>query len=203
MRASVRLSDLLFYWFVLSVPIFFLILLFLFSDLHHRIHFLRVEFMSDDPCLVSGCYYRCHSKCMNLITKPCVRSKVSHQSEYELSICPEIGLDRQDYRCAECRAPISLSESVFCFCRMTKHEEPAVNLVRFEWKFIWQGVCQVKPDSVTTRANITAAHVTGTTRPSSQHASSTTGSLNHARYPLHQFFSSGLRVAPSGPRGDM
>lgn len=62
------------------------------------------------PCVVSGCYYRCHSKCMNMITKPCVRSKVSHQSEYELSICPEIGLDRQDYRCAECRTPISLSE---------------------------------------------------------------------------------------------
>lgn len=50
---------------------------------------------------------------MNLITKPCVRSKVSHQSEYELSICPEIGLDRQDYRCAECRTPISLSEFEF------------------------------------------------------------------------------------------
>lgn len=65
---------------------------------------------------VSGCYYRCHSKCMNLITKPCVRSKVSHQSEYELSICPEIGLDRQDYRCAECRAPISLSENVLSTC---------------------------------------------------------------------------------------
>lgn len=64
----------------------------------------------DYPFLVSGCYYRCHSKCMNMITKPCVRSKVSHQSEYELSICPEIGLDRQDYRCAECRTPISLSE---------------------------------------------------------------------------------------------
>ncbi|XP_069595122.1 differentially expressed in FDCP 8 homolog isoform X2 [Ranitomeya imitator] len=56
----------------------------------------------------TGCYYRCHSKCLNLITKPCVRSKVSHQSEYELTICPETGLDSQDYRCAECRAPISL-----------------------------------------------------------------------------------------------
>ncbi|XP_016086825.1 differentially expressed in FDCP 8 homolog isoform X3 [Sinocyclocheilus grahami] len=56
----------------------------------------------------TGCYYRCHSKCMNLINKPCVRSKVSHQSEYELSICPEVGLDKQDYRCAECRTPISL-----------------------------------------------------------------------------------------------
>lgn len=50
---------------------------------------------------------------MNMITKPCVRSKVSHQSEYELSICPEIGLDRQDYRCAECRTPISLSAYKF------------------------------------------------------------------------------------------
>uniref|UniRef100_A0A8C7RWE2 Differentially expressed in FDCP 8 homolog n=1 Tax=Oncorhynchus mykiss TaxID=8022 RepID=A0A8C7RWE2_ONCMY len=56
----------------------------------------------------TGCYYRCHSKCLNLINKSCVRSKVSHQSEYELSICPEIGLDRQDYRCAECRMPVSL-----------------------------------------------------------------------------------------------
>lgn len=57
-----------------------------------------------------GCYYRCHSKCLNLISKPCVRSKVSHQAEYELNICPETGLDSQDYRCAECRAPISLRE---------------------------------------------------------------------------------------------
>lgn len=56
----------------------------------------------------TGCYYRCHSKCLNLISKPCVRSKVSHQAEYELNICPEAGLDSQDYRCAECRAPISL-----------------------------------------------------------------------------------------------
>lgn len=58
--------------------------------------------------LFPGCSYRCHSKCLDLITKPCVRSKVSHQAEYELSICPETGLDSQDYRCAECRAPISL-----------------------------------------------------------------------------------------------
>ncbi|XP_044283770.1 differentially expressed in FDCP 8 homolog isoform X2 [Varanus komodoensis] len=56
----------------------------------------------------TGCAYRCHSKCLGLITRPCVRSKVSHQAEYELSICPETGLDSQDYRCAECRVPISL-----------------------------------------------------------------------------------------------
>ncbi|XP_040135010.2 differentially expressed in FDCP 8 homolog isoform X4 [Ictidomys tridecemlineatus] len=56
----------------------------------------------------TGCYYRCHSKCLSLISKPCVSSKVSHQAEYELNICPETGLDSQDYRCAECRVPISL-----------------------------------------------------------------------------------------------
>lgn len=58
-----------------------------------------------------GCYYRCHSKCLPLVSKPCVRAKVSHQAEYQLSICPESGLDSQDYRCAECRAPVSLREA--------------------------------------------------------------------------------------------
>ncbi|KAM6409193.1 differentially expressed in FDCP 8 homolog isoform 1-T1 [Rhynochetos jubatus] len=56
----------------------------------------------------TGCYYRCHSKCLPLVSKACVRAKVSHQAEYQLSICPESGLDSQDYRCAECRAPVSL-----------------------------------------------------------------------------------------------
>uniref|UniRef100_A0A8C3GXC5 Differentially expressed in FDCP 8 homolog n=2 Tax=Passeriformes TaxID=9126 RepID=A0A8C3GXC5_CORMO len=56
----------------------------------------------------TGCYYRCHSKCLPLVSRPCVRAQVSHQAEYQLSICPESGLDSQDYRCAECRAPISL-----------------------------------------------------------------------------------------------
>lgn len=40
-----------------------------------------------------------------------MRAKVSHQAEYQLSICPESGLDSQDYRCAECRAPVSLREA--------------------------------------------------------------------------------------------
>ncbi|NXF08943.1 DEFI8 protein, partial [Smithornis capensis] len=59
------------------------------------------------PC-PPGCYYRCHSKCLPLVSRPCVRAQVSHRAEYQLSICPESGLDSQDYRCAECRAPISL-----------------------------------------------------------------------------------------------
>ncbi|XP_061737190.1 differentially expressed in FDCP 8 homolog isoform X2 [Nerophis ophidion] len=102
----------------------------------------------------TGCYYRCHSKCMNLITKPCVRSKVSHQSEYELSICPEVGLDRQDYRCAECRAPISLrgvpSEARQCdytgqyYCSTCHWNDTAIIPARVihNWEFEPHKVCR-------------------------------------------------------------
>ncbi|XP_041256870.1 differentially expressed in FDCP 8 homolog isoform X2 [Onychostruthus taczanowskii] len=68
----------------------------------------------------TGCYYRCHSKCLPLVSRPCVRAQVSHQAEYQLSICPESGLDSQDYRCAECRAPISLRVTV-------QHEVPGTD----------------------------------------------------------------------------
>ncbi|KPP67647.1 differentially expressed in FDCP 8-like [Scleropages formosus] len=102
----------------------------------------------------TGCYYRCHSKCMNLITKPCVRSKVSHQSEYELNICPEIGLDKQDYRCAECRTPISLrgvpSEARQCdytgqyYCSSCHWNDSAVIPARVihNWEFEPHKVCR-------------------------------------------------------------
>uniref|UniRef100_A0A8C7U9F8 Differentially expressed in FDCP 8 homolog n=1 Tax=Oncorhynchus mykiss TaxID=8022 RepID=A0A8C7U9F8_ONCMY len=100
------------------------------------------------------CYYRCHSKCLNLINKPCVRSKVSHKSEYELSICPEIGLDRQDYRCAECRTPVSLrgvpSEARQCdytgqyYCSTCHWNDTAVIPARVihNWEFEPRKVCR-------------------------------------------------------------
>ncbi|CAL8382265.1 unnamed protein product [Arctogadus glacialis] len=102
----------------------------------------------------TGCYYRCHSKCMNLINKPCVRSKVSHQSEYQLSICPEIGLDRQDYRCAECRTPVSLrgvpSEARQCdytgqyYCSTCHWNDTAIVPARVihNWEFEPRKVCR-------------------------------------------------------------
>ncbi|XP_041918109.1 differentially expressed in FDCP 8 homolog isoform X2 [Alosa sapidissima] len=102
----------------------------------------------------TGCYYRCHSKCMNLITKPCVRSKVSHQSEYELNICPEIGLDKQDYRCAECRTPVSLrgvpSEARQCdytgqyYCSNCHWNDTAIIPARVihNWEFDPRKVCR-------------------------------------------------------------
>uniref|UniRef100_A0A672NVT1 Phorbol-ester/DAG-type domain-containing protein n=1 Tax=Sinocyclocheilus grahami TaxID=75366 RepID=A0A672NVT1_SINGR len=104
----------------------------------------------------TGCYYRCHSKCMNLINKPCVRSKVSHQSEYELSICPEVGLDKQDYRCAECRTPISLrgvpNEARQCdytgqyYCSSCHWNDTAIIPARVihNWAFEPRKKCQAK-----------------------------------------------------------
>ncbi|XP_052438246.1 differentially expressed in FDCP 8 homolog isoform X5 [Carassius gibelio] len=102
----------------------------------------------------TGCYYRCHSKCMHLINKPCVRSKVSHQSEYELSICPEVGLDKQDYRCAECRTPISLrgvpNEARQCdytgqyYCSSCHWNDTAIipSRVIHNWEFEPRQVCR-------------------------------------------------------------
>ncbi|XP_056333838.1 differentially expressed in FDCP 8 homolog isoform X2 [Danio aesculapii] len=102
----------------------------------------------------TGCYYRCHSKCMNLINKPCVRSKVSHQSEYELNICPEIGLDKQDYRCSECRTPISLrgipNEARQCdytgqyYCSSCHWNDTAIVPARVihNWEFEPRKVCR-------------------------------------------------------------
>lgn len=51
----------------------------------------EAQLLLRSPTPTPGCYYRCHSKCLNLISKPCVCSKVSHQAEYELNICPEAG----------------------------------------------------------------------------------------------------------------
>uniref|UniRef100_A0A8C4R821 Differentially expressed in FDCP 8 homolog n=1 Tax=Eptatretus burgeri TaxID=7764 RepID=A0A8C4R821_EPTBU len=56
----------------------------------------------------TGCRFNCHSRCLSAICKPCVRLKVSHQAKYVMDICPEVGLHAQDYRCADCRQPITM-----------------------------------------------------------------------------------------------
>ncbi|GFS98308.1 differentially expressed in FDCP 8 homolog [Trichonephila clavipes] len=50
-----------------------------------------------------SCGFKCHSKCLNLITRICASTKVLENCSYELSICPEIGLSQQKFRCAECK----------------------------------------------------------------------------------------------------
>ncbi|NXK79542.1 DEFI8 protein, partial [Amazona guildingii] len=67
----------------------------------------------------TGCYYQCHSKCLPLVSKACMQAKISHQAEYQLSICPKSGLDSHDCCCAECCTPISLLPSKAQQCNYT------------------------------------------------------------------------------------
>lgn len=55
----------------------------------------------------SDCGYRSHVKCLNQITRTCASVKVQEDPTYCLDICVERGLSSQNYRCAECRRPIS------------------------------------------------------------------------------------------------
>ncbi|XP_033124767.1 differentially expressed in FDCP 8 homolog B-like isoform X2 [Anneissia japonica] len=56
------------------------------------------------------CGLNCHSKCLNLIKRECVSRKLSG-ANYSTEICPEIGLSAQNYRCAECKTPISFKDA--------------------------------------------------------------------------------------------
>ncbi|XP_014240512.1 differentially expressed in FDCP 8 homolog isoform X1 [Cimex lectularius] len=53
------------------------------------------------------CSYRIHIKCLHFITRVCPILIISEQGSYETKICPEVGLDRQDYKCFECENPIN------------------------------------------------------------------------------------------------
>lgn len=53
-----------------------------------------------------NCNFKCHSKCLNAITRKCAYKLVLEKPEYVLSICPEEGLSAQGYKCAECRRNI-------------------------------------------------------------------------------------------------
>ncbi|XP_071957898.1 differentially expressed in FDCP 8-like [Antedon mediterranea] len=56
------------------------------------------------------CGLNCHSKCLNLIKRECVSRKISG-ANYSTEICPEAGLSAQNYRCAECKIPISFKDA--------------------------------------------------------------------------------------------
>ncbi|XP_064094869.1 differentially expressed in FDCP 8 homolog A-like isoform X2 [Macrobrachium nipponense] len=53
------------------------------------------------------CGYRCHGRCVNRVRRRCASVKVNEEASYILSICPEVGLSAQNYRCAECRRLIT------------------------------------------------------------------------------------------------
>lgn len=58
-----------------------------------------------------GCSYLCHSKCLNQVIRVCQCLKVSNDAKYICDICPEVGLPAQNYKCAECKAHLTLSKS--------------------------------------------------------------------------------------------
>ncbi|KAK9499293.1 hypothetical protein O3M35_002349 [Rhynocoris fuscipes] len=57
------------------------------------------------------CQYKCHAKCVNSLNRVCVHLLLSENPYYESGICPEVGLDLQNYCCYECKTPITFSFS--------------------------------------------------------------------------------------------
>ncbi|BET02350.1 DUF4206 [Nesidiocoris tenuis] len=57
------------------------------------------------------CRYKCHEKCARLFHRICPILTLSENPRYEDRICPEEGLDKQGYRCAECQTRISFTIS--------------------------------------------------------------------------------------------
>ncbi|XP_025087005.1 differentially expressed in FDCP 8 homolog A-like [Pomacea canaliculata] len=60
------------------------------------------------------CGYRCHDKCVQLITRTCAIVKVKENPAFIYDLCPRNpkGLAAQDFRCAECRMHISGSDGM-------------------------------------------------------------------------------------------
>lgn len=56
------------------------------------------------------CGYCCHHKCISSIIRECAHVVASEKGCYELNICPEEGLSRQRYLCAECKTSLSISK---------------------------------------------------------------------------------------------
>jgi hypothetical protein len=57
-----------------------------------------------------GCAYQCHAKCINSVVRKCPSLKVSVETPFIQSICPEVGLPDQNYQCYECKSRFTLSK---------------------------------------------------------------------------------------------
>lgn len=102
----------------------------------------------------SECGYNCHEKCANGIKRTCASLKVAEIGTFCLSICPDRGLSAQNYRCAECRTPISFksgfSEPRLCdysgnyFCELCHWNDTMVIPARVlhNWDFEPRKVCR-------------------------------------------------------------
>ena len=58
------------------------------------------------------CEFHCHARCLKGIRRKCASVRVSENPNYIMKICPEVGLSKQDYRCAECGTVITNSKLI-------------------------------------------------------------------------------------------
>ncbi|XP_046843094.1 differentially expressed in FDCP 8 homolog B-like [Xenia sp. Carnegie-2017] len=99
------------------------------------------------------CGYHCHRKCLDQIQRSCVNKNLSTAS-YIFEICPDGGLDGQQYKCAECRRPIAFSKKdsvaricdytgqYFCdSCHWNDHTIIPARVLR-NWDFTPRKVCR-------------------------------------------------------------
>ncbi|KAM0731359.1 Differentially expressed in FDCP 8-like protein [Formica fusca] len=81
--------------------------------------------------MCSDCKFSCHWKCLNNVCRVCVHVIASEAGGYTHTkdICPEQGLSKQSYRCAECKVRITFTFSkglsLSCFGSSFKHTESA------------------------------------------------------------------------------
>lgn len=55
----------------------------------------------------TDCGYLCHYKCIDNICRICAHIIITEKGNFEMKICPEIGLAAQDYKCAECQTNLN------------------------------------------------------------------------------------------------
>ncbi|XP_059475079.1 differentially expressed in FDCP 8 homolog A isoform X2 [Neocloeon triangulifer] len=57
------------------------------------------------------CDFVCHTRCLSQVTRACVHVAVSERPEYELRICPEVGLaSAQRFKCTECNTSVIFTD---------------------------------------------------------------------------------------------
>jgi len=72
----------------------------------------NIEFLLQIRLIYSDCKFSCHWKCLNNVCRVCVHVVASEAGGYTHTkdICPEQGLSKQGYRCAECKVRITFSK---------------------------------------------------------------------------------------------
>lgn len=67
-----------------------------------------------DILLFVDCKFSCHWKCLSNVCRICVHVIASEAGGYTHTkdICPEQGLSKQGYRCAECKTQITFSKLI-------------------------------------------------------------------------------------------